>query len=47
MSKEVKNLASCGDAAGDTCKYKYTNNWNLDQLEPNKNKWKKYKMRGK
>ena len=38
MVNEVKNLGSCGAAAGGMFWDKYTNNWNLDQLETNKNK---------
>ena len=40
----IKNLASCGGSAGRQYREKYTNHWDVYQLEPNKKKDKKYNM---
>ena len=46
MSMQIKNLKSCCGAAGHQGQGKYTNYWDLNQIEPNKKKQKKYKMSG-
>ena len=38
ISNDVEKLESCAYAAGHQCQEKYTNHWDLDQPETNKNK---------
>ena len=44
VSRHINNLESCGATDGHQGQDKCTNRWELDQLEPNKKKEKKYKM---
>ena len=44
ISSCIKNLVSCGVAYGFQGWDNYTNHWNLDQPETNKQKENKYKM---
>ena len=42
--RDIKNLESYSGGAGTQDGYNYTDNWGLDQLKPNKKKYKKYQM---
>ena len=41
MIRDVKNRTSCSGVSGDMCRSRYTNNWNLDKILPNNNKYDK------